>query len=260
MALAMALAQTERREDTELVSFANVFAYAFVGDFLVLSGDAASTRKIVDSYLKHETLAADANFKNYTRWQPRQLHGQIYISPSLMESLTAWSTQPNSGMPEQTRAYLTPAGMLAQPVTYSLSNEGNGPFHELHLPRNLVLMAVAGISEASNPPPAVQKERMALSALYMIAMAQEQYKKSKGGGSYGTLEQLIAEKLVSKEIIENSGYKFEVTFTGDKFEISAAPLEYGKTGTMSYYMDNTRMIRGADRSGAPATASDPPIQ
>ena len=254
------LAQTERREDTELVSFANVFAYAFVGDFLVLSGDAASIRNIVDSYLKHETLAADTQFKNYTRWQPRQLHGQIYISPSLIESLKAWSNQPNSGLSEQTRAYLAPAGMLAEPVTYSLSNEGNGPLHELHLPKNLVLMAVAGISGEVNPPATVQKERMAIGTMYMIASAEHTYKTSKGAGSYGTLEQLIAENLVSKEMIENSGYRFELTFSGDNFEVSAAPLEYGKTGKMSYFMDNTRIIRGADRNGAPATASDPPIQ
>lgn len=253
-----ALAQTERREDTELVSFASAFAYAFIGDFLVLSADPAATREIVNSYLKHETLAADSQFKSYTRWQPRQLHGQIYISPSLMESLNAWSTQPNSGLSEQTRAFLTPAGMLPQPVTYSLSNEGNGPLHELHLPKNLVLMAVAGISGEANPPVTVQKERMALGVMYSIAVAQESYKESKGG-SYGTLEQLIAENLVSKEVIENSGYRFELTASGDTFEVSAVPLEYGKTGKMSYFIDNTRRLRGADRSGAPAMASDPPI-
>ena len=256
---AMMLAQTERREDTELISFANVFAYAFVGDFIVLSSDAAATRKVVDTYLKHETLAADNHFKNYTRWQPRQLQGQVYISPSLMEGLNTWSTQSNSGFSEQTRAFLTPAGMPAQPVTYSLSNEGNGPFHELHLPKNLVLMAVAGISGAVNPPPNVQKERTAIGVMYMISGAEEQYKKSKGDGSYGTLEQLIAENLVSKDMMENSGYKFELTVTGDKYEISAAPVEYGKTGKMSYFMDHTHIIRGADRSGASATASDPPI-
>ena len=48
---ASSLMQTERREDTELVSFANVFAYAFIGNFIVLSSDAASTRYVVDSYL-----------------------------------------------------------------------------------------------------------------------------------------------------------------------------------------------------------------
>lgn len=256
---ASALAQTERREDTELVSFLNVFAYAFIGDFIVLSTDAASTRKVVDSYLKHETLASDVNFKNFTRWQPRQLHGQIYISPALMESLKTWATQSNSIMNDRTRAFMPLVGVLAQPITYSLSNEGNGPLHELHLPKNLVLMAVAGISGEVNPSPTVQKERMAIGGMYMIASAQEQYKKSKGGGSYGTLEQLISEKLVAKDTIENSGYRFELIVTGDKFEVSAAPVEYGKTGKMSYFIDNTFVLRGADRSGASAMASDPPI-
>ena len=256
---ASALAQTERREDTELVSFLNVFAYAFVGDFIVLSTDAASTRRVVDSYLKHETLASDVNFKNFTRWQPRQLHGQIYISPALMESLKGWATQSNSIMTDRTRAFMPLVGMLAQPITYSLSNEGNGPLHELHLPKNLVLMAVAGISGEVNPPATVQKERMAIGGMYMIASAEEQYKQSKGGGSYGTLEQLISEKLVAKDTIENSGYRFELTVTGDKFEVSAAPVEYGKTGKMSYFIDNTFVLRGADRSGASAMASDPPI-
>jgi hypothetical protein len=255
-----ALASTERREDTELISYANVFAYAFVGDFLVLSTDAASTRRIVDAYLKHETLAADANFKNYTRWQPRQLHGQIYISPALMESLKTWSAQSNSAMTEKARAFLSPAAMLAQPVTYSLSNEGNGPLHELHLPRNLVLMAVAGISGEVNPSPELQKERMTIGAMYMIASAEQRYKEGTGGGSYGTLEQLIAENLVQKDTMEKSGYRFEVTVSGDKFEVTAAPVEYGKTGKMSYFIDNTYVIRGADRNGASATSSDPPIQ
>jgi hypothetical protein len=254
---ASSFAQTERREDTELVSYANLFAYAFVGNFLVLSADAAATRKVVDAYLKHETLAGDINFKTYTRWQPRQLHGQVYVSPALMESLKGWAAQTNSTMSDQTRAFLTRVSTLAQPVTYSLSNEGLGPLHELHLPKNLVLMAVAGISGESNPSPVVQKERMAMGAMYMIANAQEKYKKS--NGSFGTLEQLIAENLVPKEMIENSGYRFEVTVSGDKFEVSAAPLEYGKTGKLSFFLDNTYVIRGGDRNGASATASDPPI-
>jgi hypothetical protein len=255
---ASSFAQTERREDTELVSFANVFAYAFVGDFLVLSADAATTRKVVDAYLKHETLAGDSHFKNYTRWQPRQLYGQVYVSPALMENFKAWIAQSNSTMNDQTKTFLTGVSMLAQPVTYSLTNEGLGPLHELHLPKNLVMMAVAGISGEVNPTPMVQKERMAIGAMYMIASAESKFKTS--NGSFGTLEQLMAENLVAKETIENSGYRFEVTVTGDKFEVSAAPLEYGKTGKLSFFIDNTFVIRGGDRNGASATASDPRIQ
>jgi hypothetical protein len=142
------LAQTQRHGDTELISFANVFAYAFIGNFLVVSADAAATRHVVESYLKHETLSSDAHFKNYTRWQPRQLQGQIYVSPALMEGYRSWVQQPTTVVDDQTRAFLTRLSIVAQPVTYSLSNEGFGPLHELHLPKNLVLMFVAGISGA----------------------------------------------------------------------------------------------------------------
>lgn len=163
---ASALAQTERREDTELVSYANMVAYAFIGNFLVISPNVATTRHVVDSYLKRQTLAGDPHFKNYTRWQPRQVQGQIYISPSLMESYRTWIQQPNAPVDDQTRAFLTRFSVVAQPVTYALSNEGFGPMHELHLPKNLVLLMVAAASggvttpaadapsnSPSNPPP-----------------------------------------------------------------------------------------------------------
>jgi len=130
-----------------------MFAYAFVGNFLVLSGDPATTRYVVDCYLKHETLSSEMHFKNYTRWQPRQVQGQVYISPSLMESYKKWSQQPTAPIDEQTRAFLTRFSIVPQPVTYSLSNEGFGPLHELHLPKNLVLLLVAAASGAMNAPP-----------------------------------------------------------------------------------------------------------
>ncbi len=152
---ASALAQTERRDDTEIVTYANMLSYAFIGDFLVLSADAATTKHIVDSYLKGETLGSDPQFKNYTRWQPRQLQGQIYISPGLMESYKTWANEPSSAaqMDEQTRAFLARLSIVPQPVTYSLYNEGFGPLHELHLPKNLVLMLIAAISGSVNAPP-----------------------------------------------------------------------------------------------------------
>jgi hypothetical protein len=254
---ASALAQTERREDTELVSFANMFAYAFVGNFLVISGDAANTRYVVDSYLKHETLSANIQFRNSTRWQPKPLQGQLYISPALMEGYKSWAEQPTTRISDQTRAFLVRASSMAQPITYSLSNEGLGPLHELHIPKNLVLMAVAGISGESNPPQNLQNERMAIGLMYTIGRAEQEYLKTKGSGA--TLEQLIEAEMVSKEMIENSGYRFELTLSGDKFEVSGVPLEYGKSGNLSLFIDQTFILRAADRNGAAATVSDPPL-
>ena len=252
-------AQTERREDTELVSYANLFSYAFVGDFVVLSADPATVRYVVDSYLKHETLATDIHFRTSTRWQPRQVQGQFYVSPSLMESYRSAAAQPSQGISDQTRAFLTRLSTVAQPITYSLSDEGQGPLHELHVPKNLVLMLVAGISGEVNPPAGVQNERMAMGLMHEIARVEEEYKKKKGNGSCGTLEDLYAASLISKEWVENSGYKFDVTVSGDKFEVTAVPLEYGKNGRMSLFIDSTRVLRGGDRNGAPASASDPPL-
>jgi hypothetical protein len=256
---ASAFANTERKEDTELVSYVNLFAYAFIGDFLVISSDAAATRHVVDSYLKHETLSSDNNFRSYTRWQPRPAYGQLYISPALMESYKSWILAPSTRLNDQTKAFMLRLVAGAQPITYSLSNEGFGPLHELHVPRNLILMAVAGISSETNPTPVQRNEGSAIGVMYAIASVQEQFKKYKGAGSYGTLEQLIAADLIPKELVEKSGYKFEITFTGDKFEVYAVPVEYGKTGTISYFIDQTMVLRGADRGGASAISSDPRI-
>ena len=94
--------------------------------------------------------------------------------------------------------------------------------------------------------------------LMMITQAQEDYKKT--SGSYGTMDQLIEAKHLSKEFFENTGYKFEIFVSGgDQFEALAAPVEYGKNGKMSYFVDQTRVLRGADHNGASANSADPPV-
>lgn len=254
---ASAFAQTERKEDTEVVSYLNAFSYALVGNFLVLSSDSGSVRNVVDSYLKHETLAGEGTYKSFTRWQPRPAQGQVYVSSALMESYKTWAEQ-TKFVSEETRAFLTRLTSVTQPITYSLSNEGLGPLHELRIPKNLVLMAVAGFSSGFNPSVDAQNEAIAMGVMMMIPHAEERYKKS--SGSYGTLEQLIAANLIAKEVMEEAGYKIEIFVTGDKFEAFAVPSEYGKTGKTSFFIDKSYVLRGADRNGASANSSDPPIQ
>ena len=58
--------------------------------------------------------------------------------------------------------------------------------------------------------------------------------------------------FVLKNRLQTSGYRFDVTVSGDKFEVTAVPLEYGKTGKLSFFIDNTYVIRGGDRNGAAA--------
>ena len=253
---AAALAQTEKREDTELVSFANMFAYAFIGDFLVLSTDAVTTRHVVDSYLKGATLAADVQFKNYTRWQPHELQGQVYVSSSFVESYKTWANSPNARISDEARLFFTHLTAAdAQPITYALSNDGLGTLHELHIPKTVLLLAVGAAAAAENPPAHVANERAAMSALWTISAVETEYKAKHS--NYGSFEELVAAKMIDKDLLENPNYKFEFTTTPDGFSVTAVPAEYGKTGKLSFFVDQTGQMRGADHAGAPATASDP---
>src|SRR5262249_58121601 len=51
------LAQTEKRGDAEIANYANMFAYGFVGDFIVIS-DAAGVRRVADANQNHQTLSS----------------------------------------------------------------------------------------------------------------------------------------------------------------------------------------------------------
>jgi hypothetical protein len=254
------MAQIEKREDTELVSYADAFAYAMIGNFLIVSPDIKAVRHVVDSYLKHETLSSNTNFRNYTRWQPRQVLGQVYLSPALMENYNSFGRDATAQISEQLRDFLMMVSPVAQPVTYAIVNEGQGPLHELHVPKNLLMMMVAGISADSNQPPMVRNEAMTHGKMLTIASAQETYKSSQGAGRYGSLDELIKEGLISKEQVESPDYKIEITVTGNGFEVSAVPVEYGKTGRLSFFLNESGVLRAGDHAGGPATGADKPVQ
>ena len=122
---AAALAQTERREDTELVSFGGVFAYAFVGNFLVLSGDAATTRRVVDSYLKGETLSADSNYRTLHALATAGASGTGLRFAGIFGNLPDLGPESSAQISDEARTFLARLD-AAQPITYSLSNDGLG--------------------------------------------------------------------------------------------------------------------------------------
>ncbi|HXD32666.1 MAG TPA: hypothetical protein VN643_16205 [Pyrinomonadaceae bacterium] len=257
--LANMIGTSVRRDDTEMVDFAGAFAYAFVGDYLVIS-TTPTVRHIIDSYLSHQTLSSNSAYRNFTRWEPSGIVGQIYVSPTLMEDMQKGANDPSQAMNVPMREYLLHLNPTPQAISYALSNEGFGAMHELHLPKALVLAAVAGTANATKNPPPEMNESIALSLLQAIAGAEETYKSTAGSGSYGSLDKLIAAKLVQKDILEKYGYRFEVVVTNTSFEATATPVEYGKTGRMSYFIDSTHILRGGDIGGGPASSGNKPIR
>ncbi|HZE63074.1 MAG TPA: DUF3352 domain-containing protein [Pyrinomonadaceae bacterium] len=253
------LAQTERKDDTEITTYANVLSYAFVGDFLILSPNADATKRAVASYLNGETLSASSHFRNASRWQSRQVLAQVYMAPALVEryGLTGNLTGPGN---EKIAELLSRLNPTIEPLTYSLSNEGSGPLHELHVPKNLLLLMVASISNNASAAPLKANEAAVKSELRTLVSAEATYQATTGDGRYGTLDELIKAGLISKEPIERWGYEIELTVSANKFEATAVPLEYGKSGRFSYFVDESAVVRAGDHGGGPATVSDSPIE
>jgi hypothetical protein len=253
------IAQVEKREDTELVNYAGVFAYAFVGNFVVIS-EAATVRRVIDATVNHQTLSSNSAFRNSRRWEPSRTLGQIYVSPALMEAYHEEFRKSAGTVDATMRDFLLGLDPTASAITYALSNEGLGTQHEIHLPKNLIITMVAGISYATKNPPPEANEMIAISGLQIIAGSEEIYKTAAGKGTYGTLDKLIEEKLVGRKMFEDYGYEYNVVVIGDGFEVTAMPREYGTTGKRSFFVDKSGVVRGDDHGGEPATVADKPIQ
>jgi len=253
------IAQVEKREDTEMVNYAGMFAYAFVGNFVVIS-EAATVRRVIDANVNHQTLSSNSAFRNSRRWEPSRTLGQIYVSPALMEGYQDEVRKQAATLDPAMRDFLLGLDPTAGAITYALSNDGLGTQHEMHLPKNLIIAMVAGVSSAAKNPPPEMNEGMAMGSLRTIFSAESVYQSTTGKGKYGTLDQLVEQKLVNKPFLEKYGYDLEVRTSGDEFEAVATPREYGKTGKRSFFVDKSGVVRGDDHGGTPATAADKPVQ
>jgi hypothetical protein len=251
------LAQSEKRDGTEIVSYAGMFSYAFIENFLVVSVDPLETRHAVDAYLSHETLSSDSHYRNFTRWQPRQVLGQLYVGPDLMANYNPFARGLTGGVGNsKTNDFLARLSPLIEPTTYALTNDGSGPLHELHLPRNLLLWTIGATLSIPEPSQVQRNESIAKNMLRAVQSAETAYQATTGDDSYGSLDQLIAANLLSKEMLEKYGYRIEVTASGRKFEATAVPTEYGVTGTLSFFIDESGELRGGDHGGGPASVTD----
>ncbi len=251
------LAQTEKRDGTEIVSYAGVFSYAFLSDFLVISPDPAETRRVVDAYLNHQTLASDSHFRNSTHWQPRQVLGQVYLSPRVVEQyLTGGGSYGPAS--EQTSEFLSRINPTIDPLTYALTNDGLGPLHELHVPKNLLMLQVVTLSAKANESLPASNESVAKSVMRSVGSAEATFKATEN--SYGTLDQLVSAGFLGKEMADKYGYRIEIAASKDKFEITAVPLEYGQTGKLSFFLDESQVLRGGDHGGGAATVADQPLE
>jgi hypothetical protein len=74
-------------------------------------------------------------------------------------------------------------------------------------------------------------------------------------GAYGELPALIAAGMLSADAVDPklSGYNFRITLTkdGKGFVANAEPARHGRTGKLSFWMDQTGVIKSSNTGGKP---------
>jgi hypothetical protein len=127
------------------------------------------------------------------------------------------------------------------------------------------IMVVTGEASAQGVP---VNEKFATHALQTIHAAEATFFATSGAGNFGSLQQLRSEGFIDAALAtgEKYGYRFSLTTSPfipgqsfARFQVSAVPLRYGKTGKSSFYIDQSGSIHGEDHNGEPATIKDPLI-
>lgn len=136
-----------------------------------------------------------------------------------------------------------------------------------HYPWLLLMICVTGCgmtgtirTEDQVPPQVtVANEMAAMTRLQSIAMAEAQYQID-SGGQYATLEELIEKKFVGDPSAGKlTGYRFEVRVVENGFEATAVPVKYPITGRRSFFIDQSNVMRGADKAGAKVSSNEAPV-
>ncbi|MFL6286763.1 MAG: DUF3352 domain-containing protein [Pyrinomonadaceae bacterium] len=252
-------AQTERREGFDIHTPGGL-SYTFINRFLVMGEDAKAVRHVVDSYAARRTLAATDSYRDSTGWQAPQKLVQAFISDALMRS-TVEETKRRSGASTDplVRTLLAQLEVPPEAASFETTNEGDAVIHEMRVPVSMLQAYALALMVGARDAPVLSGETMATYTLYEIQNAEETFKDEKKKERFGTLEELVAEKILDKGFAEGMGYRIEVNASGEKFGVTATPKEYGKSGRLSFFLDETGTMRAADHKGKPADASDPPV-
>jgi len=99
-------------------------------------------------------------------------------------------------------------------------------------------------------------ETAAMARLRSIANAETRYL-IESSDSYATLDDLIKKGFVTDPARGKlTGYRFEVRVKPGGFEATAVPVQPGISGNRSFYIDETNVLRGAERRGEKASSTD----
>lgn len=139
----------------------------------------------------------------------------------------------------------------------------------MHLSTNLhksclpyvLLIVLPGLSSC-NETRSRLNEVGAQSSLRSIRKAETIYRSQNDQNRFGTLQELHSASLIDAELASGTyrGYRYDIRIGKDSYIATAVPLEYDVTGSWSFYLDESGVIRGSPTKGRPASINDAPIK
>jgi hypothetical protein len=101
-----------------------------------------------------------------------------------------------------------------------------------------------------------------LKSLRDIRVAESTYRTKNSMNQFGTLEQLHAGDPIDAELASGTKdeYRYKLELRERSFHVTAEPLKYNLTGTWSYYLDESGVIRVFVTRGKHPDVCDPPIR
>jgi len=120
---------------------------------------------------------------------------------------------------------------------------------------------LTGNNASEQLPQVIAANEMAALVRLRSIVTAEMSLQFESGGKYATLEELMEKgTLPNPSQGKLTGYRFDVKVKPNGFEATAVPEKFAVTGKRSFYVDESRVMHGADKGGLPASASDPTIQ
>jgi hypothetical protein len=171
-------------------------------------------------------------------------------------------------------------GEAPRSITFGLVREG-GSWKVLSV--GLILLDIPSMEKQWEQADMEAREEEAIAALRKLATALETYRRA-----YGKLPEALeplgpapkggispeAAGLIDADLSAGNKYGYAIRYRivpaggnlpeedanqAAKFELAATPIEYGKTGHRSFFLDSGGILRGADKQGGVATSADPRI-
>ena len=125
----------------------------------------------------------------------------------------------------------------------------------------LLLIVVVGLLSCAQTRYRLN-EVSAQASLRAIRKAETIYRSQDPQNRFGTLQELHSSGLIEADLASGTkdGYRIDVQVSKGSFSAIATPLEYDVTGSWSFYVDESGIIRGTTRKGRLPGGTDAPVR